>query len=80
MILRAQIHLDRQALNISKSVDILDHIHSLPQPAQDEAQETIRDIERRAMGSQKPQAGLTDLMDYLEKRRVRKAICTRNFE
>lgn len=29
---------------------------------------------------QEPQPGLEELMEYLEKRGVRKGICTRNFE
>ncbi|KAI9663780.1 MAG: hypothetical protein M1821_007270 [Bathelium mastoideum] len=70
----------RAALGIPKSVDILDHVHSLPEKEQEEAQEKIREIERRAMVVQKPQAGLLDLMEYLTRRSVRKAICTRNFD
>jgi len=42
--------------------------------------ETIRSIEREAMALQKPQAGLVELMAYLDSRGVRKGICTRNFE
>lgn len=72
--------LFRQALGIPKSVDILDHIHSLPEDDQDAAQEKIKAIERRAMKLQKPQPGLTELMRYLQERGVRRAICTRNFE
>ncbi|KAJ9156008.1 Haloacid dehalogenase-like hydrolase [Pleurostoma richardsiae] len=71
----------RAALGITKSVDILDHVYSLPTPeAQHAAQESIRAIERRAMASQVAQPGLVDLMDYLDRRGVRKGICTRNFE
>jgi len=71
----------RSALGIEKPVDILDHIYSLPtKEDQEEAMEKIRDIERRAMKSQKPQPGLTDLMEYLQSRGVQKGICTRNFE
>lgn len=40
----------------------------------------IRSIERRAMAVQQPQPGLVPLMDYLESRMLRKAICTRNFD
>ena len=40
----------------------------------------IRKIEGDAMLKQRPQAGLIELMEYLESRGVRKAICTRNFE
>ncbi|KAL9080912.1 MAG: hypothetical protein Q9157_000412 [Trypethelium eluteriae] len=68
------------ALEIPKSVDILDHIHSLPEKEQQIAQEKIQAIERRAMLVQKPQAGLLELMEYLTERGVRKGICTRNFD
>lgn len=70
----------RAALGITKAQDILDHIYSLPESEQPSAQEKIRDIERRAMTDQRPQDGLTRLMDYLDSRDVRKGICTRNFE
>ena len=40
----------------------------------------IRQIEGDAMLKQRPQIGLIELMDYLERRGMRKAICTRNFE
>lgn len=70
----------RSALGISKSVDILDHVHSLPPSQQEEAQEKLRAIEREAMASQKPQPGLITLMDHLQNRGIRKAICTRNFD
>ena len=42
--------------------------------------EKIRNIERKAMRVQKPQAGLTELMAYVDSRGLRKGICTRNFE
>lgn len=42
--------------------------------------EKIRAIEREAMLAQQPQPGLVELMDYLERRGVRRALCTRNFE
>ena len=70
----------RQALGIPKSTDILDHLHSLPQPAQDEAQTAIRAIERAAMVEQEAQPGLIELISYLEGRGVRMGLCTRNFE
>ncbi|KAL8775012.1 MAG: hypothetical protein Q9209_000491 [Squamulea sp. 1 TL-2023] len=70
----------REALRIPKSTDILDHIHSLPQPAQDEAQTAIRTIERAAMVEQEPQPGLSELIQYLERRGVRMGLCTRNFD
>lgn len=70
----------RAAIGIPKSVDILDHIYSLPDSQQEEAMDKIREIERKAMRVQRPQSGLTDLMEYLDSRGVRKGICTRNFE
>lgn len=72
--------LHREVLGIPKSTDILDHIHSLPQPAQDEAQTAIRSIERAAMVEQEPQPGLDELISYLESRGLRMGLCTRNFE
>jgi HAD superfamily hydrolase (TIGR01549 family) len=71
---------DRAALNIEKPTDILDHIYSLPEAKQEEAHEKIRNIERTAMKSQQPQAGLVELMDYLDSRGIQKGICTRNFD
>ncbi|EGS18506.1 phosphoglycolate phosphatase-like protein [Thermochaetoides thermophila DSM 1495] len=71
----------RAALGIPKSVDILEHIYSLPTPeAQTTAMEKIRSIERRAMEHQKPQPGLVELMAYLSSKNIRKGICTRNFD
>ncbi|KAI8255076.1 hypothetical protein K4K58_005899 [Colletotrichum sp. SAR11_239] len=71
----------RDALKITKSVDILDHIYALPTPeAQETAMESIRQIERTAMASQVAQPGLVELMSYLDSRGVRKGICTRNFD
>ncbi|TDZ39798.1 putative uncharacterized hydrolase [Colletotrichum spinosum] len=71
----------RDALKITKSVDILDHIYSLPTTeAQETAMESIRQIERTAMASQVAQPGLVELMAYLDSRGVRKGICTRNFD
>jgi HAD superfamily hydrolase (TIGR01549 family) len=70
----------RSALGITKSTDILDHIYALPEPEQSQAHEKIRNIERTAMSSQKPQSGLVRLMDYLDSRSIPKGICTRNFD
>lgn len=70
----------RSALGIDKSVDILDHIHDLPEAEQPEAHEKIETIERRAMEKQVPQAGLVLLMEYLDQKNIKKGICTRNFE
>jgi phosphoglycolate phosphatase-like HAD superfamily hydrolase len=79
----------RAALNIPKSTDILDHIHSLsttpdastnpPTSPGQRANDTIETIERNAMAVQTPQPGLVELMTYLDKRKVPKALCTRNF-
>ncbi|KAL2048826.1 hypothetical protein ABVK25_010884 [Lepraria finkii] len=69
----------RAALSIPKSTDVLDHIHSLPEPAQSHAQAAIRAIESAAMIEQEPQPGLNDLIEYLEMRKVRMGLCTRNF-
>lgn len=110
----------RAALDIPRSVDILDHIrslsnepdtspstskgdepHSSTDPSQPPAEEVlshrsfvsdlqpsspqaravakIQAIERHAMTSQRPQPGLQELMAYLTRRGVRKALCTRNF-
>ncbi|KAJ8606952.1 hypothetical protein MRB53_040617 [Persea americana] len=72
--------LSRNALGIEKPTDILDHIYSLPSGEHEEAQQKIRDIERRAMSLQRPQPGLGELMRYLDSRGIRKGICTRNFD
>ncbi|KAL2758661.1 hypothetical protein ACRALDRAFT_2033363 [Sodiomyces alcalophilus JCM 7366] len=70
----------RAALSIAKSVDILEHVYSLPTPqAQEEAMAAIRAIEREAMAAQVAQPGLVEVMSYLDSRGVRKGICTRNF-
>ncbi|CAF9933950.1 hypothetical protein IMSHALPRED_009534 [Imshaugia aleurites] len=68
------------ALSIDKSTDILDHIYSLPHPAQEQAQAAIRAIESSAMVEQEPQPGLNELIAYLESRGVRMGLCTRNFD
>lgn len=71
----------RAALNITKQVDILDHVYSLPTPeAREEAMESIRAIERTAMSSQTPQPGLVELMSFLDTHALPKGICTRNFD
>ena len=80
VLLRSRLMHFRSALSIDKSVDILDHIYSLPQPAQSSAFATIRAIESEAMTSQEPQPGLVELIEYLERRNVRMGLCTRNFE
>jgi beta-phosphoglucomutase-like phosphatase (HAD superfamily) len=72
--------LMRQALGIDKSVDILDHCHSLPPDEEAAALEKIRAIEREAMVSQEPQPGIVPLMEYLETRKIPRGICTRNFD
>ena len=71
----------RSALAIDKSIDILDHIYALPTAAEQEAAHAkIQAVERRAMELQVPQPGLVTLMEYLDKKGVKKGICTRNFE
>lgn len=39
----------------------------------------VRAVEQRAMLEQQPQPGLVRLMDYLQTRGLRRALCTRNF-
>ncbi|PHH50808.1 putative uncharacterized hydrolase YOR131C [Ceratocystis fimbriata CBS 114723] len=70
----------RRVLGIPKTVDILDHVYSLPEASQAAAHEAIRAIERRAMDEQAAQPGLAELMQYLDSRGIRKGICTRNFD
>ncbi|VUC36900.1 unnamed protein product [Clonostachys rosea] len=70
----------RDALGITKAVDILEHVESLHPEKQVTALEAIRNIERKAMESQTPQPGLNTLMSYLDSRGIPKAICTRNFD
>lgn len=52
-----------------------------PQPTSPQARAVakIKEIERTAMTHQRPQPGLQELMAYLTKRGVKKALCTRNF-
>lgn len=70
----------RAILGIPKTVDILEHVCTLAVDKQASAMESIREVERDAMVKMVPQKGLIQLMEYLQKRGVRKAICTRNFE
>lgn len=70
----------RSAVQIPNESDILDYIHALPEPQQQEAFEKIQAIESRAMENQIPQAGLVSLLEYLDKHGIKKAICTRNFD
>ncbi|KAK3114882.1 hypothetical protein LTR53_006340 [Teratosphaeriaceae sp. CCFEE 6253] len=70
----------RDAVGIPKESDILDHIHSLSSSEQEEAFSKIQAIEREAMAKQAPQPGLLTLMEYLDKHRILKGICTRNFD
>ncbi|KAL1874865.1 hypothetical protein Daus18300_003406 [Diaporthe australafricana] len=71
----------RNALSISKEIDILDHIYSLPTPEdREKAMESIRDIERTAMSKQQAQPGLVELMTYIDSKSLPKGICTRNFD
>ncbi|KKK21410.1 hypothetical protein P175DRAFT_0553608 [Aspergillus ochraceoroseus IBT 24754] len=71
----------RAALGIDKSVDILHHIRGLPTAeAQMAASDKIKAVEGEAMRHQQPQPGLVELMDYLQSRGIKRALCTRNFE
>lgn len=70
----------RRACSIPKEEDILDYIHALPEPEQGDAFAKVQAIERQAMSEQVPQAGLVQLMEFLDKHQIRKGICTRNFE
>lgn len=70
----------RSALGITKEIDILDHMHALPEPEQSEAFKKVQDIEQEAMRKQIPQAGLVTLLEFLDRHGIRKGICTRNFE
>lgn len=47
----------RDALGIDKSVDILDHVHSLPEKEQEEAQKKLHAIETAAMVDMEAQPG-----------------------
>ncbi|KAL3479897.1 HAD-like domain-containing protein [Aspergillus californicus] len=70
-----------KALGINKSVDILHHIRSLATAQEQlEASNKIKAIEREAMQHQEAQPGLAELMDYLQGRGLKRALCTRNFE
>lgn len=72
----------RKALDIPKAIDILEHIQSLSDDpkAQAKAVKAIKEIESKAMTLQEPQPGLRELMAYLQSRKVKKGLCTRNFQ
>ncbi|KAJ5281111.1 hydrolase [Penicillium angulare] len=71
----------RDALGIDRSTDILDHIRDLPtKEDRAAAVEKVQAVERRAMADQEPQPGLVKLMDYLQSRGLKRALCTRNYE
>jgi phosphoglycolate phosphatase-like HAD superfamily hydrolase len=70
----------RTAVEIPKEIDILDYIHVLPEQQQQEAFTKIQAIERKAMDSQVPQAGLVTLLEFLDQNSIKKGICTRNFD
>lgn len=55
----------RDALGIDKSVDILDHVHALPDKEQDEAQLKLQDIERRAMKDMEAQPGKCEKLECI---------------
>jgi phosphoglycolate phosphatase-like HAD superfamily hydrolase len=79
----------RAALNIPKSTDILDHLHSLsmspdsttnpPTSPRQRANATIKALECNSMALQIPQPGLVELMAYIDSQKLPKALCTRNF-
>ncbi|KAK4556531.1 hypothetical protein LTR86_006102 [Recurvomyces mirabilis] len=70
----------REACSIPKDEDILDYIHSLPDTEQEVAFGKIQAIEREAMAKQVPQPGLVELMEFLDQHKMKKGICTRNFD
>lgn len=70
----------RAAVGIPKDEDILDFIYALPESQQEGSFAKIQDVERRAMEKQVPSAGLVTLLEYLDEQKVKKGICTRNFE
>lgn len=70
----------RDALGIDKSIDILDYVHSLPDNGpQQEAQLKLQAIERNAMVNMEAQPALVEVMDFIDKQKIPKAILTRNF-
>ncbi|KAI9653932.1 MAG: hypothetical protein M1831_005617 [Alyxoria varia] len=83
---------NREALSIPRTTDILEHINSLPASPtgstnyiditspRESASNKIRAIERRAMARQRPQPGLEELMRWVDGTRLKKGICTRNFD
>lgn len=58
----------RDALDISKPTDILTHIASLPEPQQTHAKDQIKQIERTAMTSQRPQPGLREMVEHFTRK------------
>ena len=70
----------RDAADIPADKDILDFVHSLSDDDQAKAFSKIQSIERQAMANQVPQPGLVSLMEFLDQKGIRKAICTRNFD
>jgi hypothetical protein len=68
----------REALGIDSKTDILHHVASLPENSW--AMELVEAVEREAMMKMEPSKGLLELMGYLENRRIRKGILTRNYE
>lgn len=75
------VSINSSALGIDKSVDIIQHIRSLPTlKDRADAVSKVQTIERAAMKQQVPQPGLVQLMDYLRSKGMKTALCTRNFE
>ncbi|EEQ28168.1 hypothetical protein McanMca71_005867 [Microsporum canis] len=79
--LMSDLLCSRDALGIEKGVDIIHHIRGLPNfKERTDAIAIVREIERKAMVKQVPQPGLVELMDYLNSKGVKRALCTRNFD
>ncbi|ODV62405.1 putative haloacid dehalogenase-like hydrolase [Ascoidea rubescens DSM 1968] len=69
----------RDALNITKKIDIIDHLNSIAdENVKFESHYKIFKIEEKAMNEMKPQNGLFELMKFLDKNDIKKTICTRN--
>lgn len=69
----------REALGITKAVDILEHIHSLPKEEGKAAMRKIEAIEEEAMVQMTAQQGLGDCLLFLRTNGVKIGLCTRNF-
>ncbi|RPA74942.1 HAD-like protein, partial [Ascobolus immersus RN42] len=72
----------RELLKITKKVDILTHISSLPPGVREENERLIQSVEEEAMKEMKPSAGMWELLEFLlgEEGPIPLGIVTRNFE